>query len=163
MKAIITALFFLCTFSVQVQADEDVDYATAEILSLAENIMFEACGEGKQGWINVGMFTIWEADRKDMSIAQAVYGQGWRFTWTQIMAKEDQIKFIEENYTSCWLPILAIATEMYVKPDNFDGKVKITPLHNHYLNPKAVKKLPFWYKHGSNKTKVGKHVFVEYD
>lgn len=155
-------IFIFLSFSTKTSSNFDQVYLDADDYALINNIMFEACGEGKKGWLAVAAFTVHEAKKKNLSIYQAVYEQKGRFTWVWSKSYKELQRFHDKNKDKCYNQIRSLVINMK-KGDVLLTETEIDKSYNYYLNPEAVDKLPIWYVRAEKRKRIGNHVFVQYN
>jgi len=146
MKAIIIALAIVMTQPVFAGCDYNKQL---EILAL--NIYHEARGEGEEGMQMVGEVVLNRVDHPKYpnTICGVVY-QKSQFSWVK------QLKNHTPKEKEMWELSLHMAEQLLQGDiDLYDNGA------THFLNPKALKKLPSWTRKFDEVAKIGNHVFYE--
>lgn len=146
MKAIIIALAIVMTQPVFAGCDYNKQL---EILAL--NIYHEARGEGEEGMQMVGEVVLNRVDHPKYpnTICGVVY-QKSQFSWVK------QLKNHTPKEKEMWELSLHMAEQLLQGDiDLYDNGA------THFLNPKALKKLPSWARKFDEVAKIGNHVFYE--
>jgi len=122
----------------------------AQIEALALNMYHEARGEGPEGMIMVAEVTLnrMEHSRFPDTICDVVY-QRSAFSWTK--TRSDTVP----HETEKWDEALLLAEEII--HEEFDEFLETGATH--FVNPKAVKRMPNWTTVFEQVGSVGNHVF----
>lgn len=146
MKAIIIALAIVMTQPVFAGCDYN-----SQLQALALNIYHEARGEGEKGMQMVGEVVLNRVDHPKYpnTICKVVYQPG-QFSWVK------QIKNHSPKEKDMWELSLHMAERL------LNGDIRLYDNGaTHFLNPKAVNRLPSWTRKFNRVATIGNHVFYE--
>lgn len=120
---------------------------------LALLVFLEARGESYKAKLAVAWVVLTRSNQKKLSIQDVIF-QAWQFSALNT-TDPNRMQIDSAPFTPVWNECLRAASAAY-----FAMEENPAPLANHYLNPKALKELPKWYKRNLIVAVIDRHEFL---